>query len=95
MTSCGFYLFDLILDGKLDPAQTGPAVLAGHILVHISIQNGFYFFSVSAEVQHPDHKVLTLHRQLPVVILQAKHRITPFTSTQYIHLATTKLNIFK
>ena len=64
------YLFDLVLDGELDPAQARPVVFAGRDLVHVSIQNSLHFLSVPAAVQHSHHKVLTLHGELPVVILK-------------------------
>lgn len=63
------YLLDFVLDGQFDAAEAGSVVGARRRLVHITIQYGLHFLCVSTKVQHAYHKVLTLHGQLPVVIL--------------------------
>lgn len=63
-------LLNFIFDGEFDAAEAGPLVLWWWILVHVTIQNGLHFLRIAAQVQHPYHKVLTLHGQLPIIILQ-------------------------
>lgn len=66
----GHYLLDFVLDGQFDSAQAGSVVGARWTLVHIAVQDGLHFLCVPAKVQHTHHKILALHRQFPVVILQ-------------------------
>lgn len=64
------YLLDFVLDGQFDAAEAGSVVGARRTLVHIAVQYGLHFLCVSTKVQNAHHKVLTLHGQLTVVILQ-------------------------
>lgn len=70
-SSFRFYLFDFVLDGQFDTAEAGSVVGARGALVHVAVQYGLYFLCVPTKVQHTNHKVLTLHGQLTVVILYA------------------------
>ena len=75
-------LFDLILNGQLDPTQARTAGIFRQSLVHVAIQNGLHLLRVSAQVQDPNHKVLALHRQLPVVVLYRHNRETTESESQ-------------
>ena len=67
---CSSYLLDFILDGQYDTAEAGSVVGAWRTLINVTIQYGLYFLCVPTKVQHTHHKVLTLHGQRTVVILQ-------------------------
>lgn len=64
------YLLDFVLDGQFNTAEAGSVVGAWRTLVHVAIQYGLHLLCISTKVQHTNHKVLTLHGQLTVVILQ-------------------------
>lgn len=63
------YLLDFVFDGQFNAAEARSVVGARGTLVNVAIQYGLHFLCVSTKVQHAHNKVLTLHRQLPVVIL--------------------------
>lgn len=65
-----FYLFDFVLDSQFDAAEAGSVVGPWLALVYVTVQYGLHFLRVPTKVQHTHHKVLTLHGQLAVFILQ-------------------------
>lgn len=74
LTPWSSHLLHFVLDGQLDAAEAGSVVGARRTQVDVAVQNGLHFLCVSTEVQNAHDKVLALHRQLAVVILQERVR---------------------
>lgn len=66
-------LFDLVFDGQLDATEEGSELLPLlQLRGDVAVQDGLHLLCVPAQIQHPHHKVLALHRQLAIVILRRK-----------------------